>query len=505
MKYGSPLSPLPVKRERRGKTRLLLIITSLLLLVYLGSMGIGKWQQGSFTSIQQQSSPPIKYCRTSATDTVPFMAQVPSDVGGRYIPYANNQIDINSFAWWEFIALNWSTAGESHFGRPYDTLTPVQWETYITEAQLFPPGGSAPPSWNTLTAPKQRVLLNGKSTFTNLKVLHADSKFSDEFLSRGFDSTIIDSNNSGQPAPGNAPSWLGAQNSTNVWYEIRLNRDLYNYVVQNKFYNASKQLAYVQKGTRISLPFGIANTDTVGALELKAAWMEVNDIKNPKWKRYKLTKALVQDMNSGQYRQAILALVGLHILHKTESQQSWVWSTFEQVDNVPDPQAPVCDTCHYNFNDPKCTSCPSNQHPNYYLKPGGPGPKPVQVTRVNYLDGNATSINNNIQNFIKVNYPGSVWQYYQLVNVIWSQNSPNNQTSLKRPLYTGYLSLPGTTVANSTLETYAQTTTCFSCHKNATIAGSDTYASDFSFALGAATSPSLLKQKKERLMMLEKR
>ncbi|WP_315823331.1 hypothetical protein [Paraflavitalea speifideaquila] len=137
-----------------GKTRLLLIITSLLLLVYLGSLGIGKWQQVSLTSIQQPSSPAIKYCITSGTDTVPFTGLMPRDVGGRYVPVANNQIDINSLAWWDFVSLNWSTAGESYFGKPYDTLNPVVWETYITEEQLFPPGGSAPPSWNILTSAK---------------------------------------------------------------------------------------------------------------------------------------------------------------------------------------------------------------------------------------------------------------------------------------------------------------------------------------------------------------
>ncbi|WP_315823333.1 hypothetical protein [Paraflavitalea speifideaquila] len=148
---------------------------------------------------------------------------------------------------------------------------------------------------------------------------------------------------------------------------------------------------------------------------------------------------------------------------------------------------------------------PKQSTPSYYLKPGGPGPKPIQVTRINYLDPNATAINNTIQNYIKTNFPGSVWQYYSLVNVIWSQSSPNNQTSLYRPLYTDYLSLPSTTVANTTLETYAQRTTCFTCHKNATIAGSATYASDFSFSLGAATSPALLKEKNARLKMLLKR
>lgn len=484
--------------------RLLIWITGLLLLVYTGIFGISHWEHISSTGkCDHATSPPVKYCITSITDTVPFTNQVPPDVGGRYIPGAFSQVDINSFAWWEFIALNWCDAENGFFGKPYDTLNPVQWETYITKEQLFPPGGTPPPSWNTLTAAKQLVRLNGRSTFTNLKVLRGDSKFSDEFLSR-FDSTVIDSGSAGQAAPGNAPNWLGAQNSTNVWYEIRLNRDLYNYVVKNKFYNANNQLAYVKNGTRINLPFGIANTDTVGALELKAAWMEVNDIKNPKWARYKLTKALVQDLNTGQYRPVILALVGLHILHKTQSQQSWVWATFEQVDNVPDPANP-CDTCQYNFNNPACKNCPVNKSPSYYLKPGGPGPVPIQVSRVNPQDQNASAVNNMVQQCIAQTFPGSVWQYYQLVNVIWSQNRPNNQTSLYTPLNTGYLSLPGTTVANTTLESYAQTTTCFSCHSYATIAGSDTFAADFSFSLGAATSPALLKKKNARLKLLEKR
>ena len=125
-------------RQGLFKSRLLLLATGLLLLVYLGSFSVGKFIG-------------VKFCTTSLTDTVPFIGQVPADVGGRYIPAATSQVDINSFAWWEFIALNWCAAEGGFFGRPYDTLNPVQWETYITKEQLFPPGGTAPPSWNTLT------------------------------------------------------------------------------------------------------------------------------------------------------------------------------------------------------------------------------------------------------------------------------------------------------------------------------------------------------------------
>jgi hypothetical protein len=459
--------------------------------MYMGSFVINRPANTNSSNDHRQ----IKYC-VIGFDTIPFTSQVPPDVGGRYINNVSSQQDINCFAWWEFIALNWSLPEGDFFGRPYDTLYPAQWETYITKEQLFPPGGVPPVPWNTLATLKKSIRLNNKSVLTNTKILTVISKISPESLPR-FDSTVIDSSGSSQVYPFDGPNWLGAQNNTNVWYEIRLNKDLYNYVVANKFYNANNQVAYVNNGTRMSLPYGVAGTDTVGALELKAAWMEVNDIGNPKWRRYKLSKAIVQDMNTGLYRNTTLALVGLHILHKTQSQQSWVWATFEQVDNVPaNPGAP-CDTCHYNFNNPQCANCKPNQSPSYYLKKGGPGPTPIQVTRVNALDQSATSVNSTVQQFIAQNYPGSVWQYYQLVNVIWSQNfGKTAQDSLRVPLNSTILNQPGTNVANTTLETYIQGSACFSCHKYATVATSGVFASDFSFSMGAASVPAEEKRMK---------
>lgn len=478
-------------KEAFKRNRIFFYASMISLLLYLGSFVITP--QTINTGALRTD---IKYCFIGF-DTIPFTSEVPADVGGRYINNVSSQQDINCFAWWEFIALNWSLPEGDFFGKPYDTLYPVQWETYIAKEDLFPPNGAPPVPWNSLQAVKKNILLaNGQRVATTAKVLTVASKVSQEAKSR-FDSIVIDSSGSKQVFPFNGPNWLGAQNNTNVWYEVRLNKDLYKYVVANQFYNANNQLAYVSKGTRMSLPYGVANTDTIGAIECKAAWMEVTDIKNPKWKRYKLSKAMVQDLNTGLYRNTILALVGLHVLHKTQSQQSWVWATFEQVDNVPANPGNVCDTCAYNFYNAHCANCPPNQPPSYYIKPGGPGPAPIQVTRVNALDQSATSVNNTVQKFIAQNYPGSVWQYYQLVNVIWSQNfGKTSQDSLRVPLNTTILNQPGTNVANTTLETYIQGSACFSCHKQATVAGSETYASDFSFVMGAASAPATNKKSK---------
>ncbi len=93
--------------------------------------------------------------------------------------------------------------------------------------------------------------------------------------------------------------------------------------------------------------------------------------------------------------------------------------------------------------------------------------------------------------------PDSVWRYYQLVNVLWASDPlPESQSTppgKQAPLqtYTMRSSGPDTPVANTTMETYAQTSNCTDCHRQATIAsgvdgGSSSLASDFSFLFSSA-------------------
>ncbi|HXH12529.1 MAG TPA: cytochrome c family protein [Alphaproteobacteria bacterium] len=437
--------------------------------------------------------------------TVPFNSTVPGDA----LPF--NQLDANCFGWWEFITLNWPTEQGAGFGDPGD-LNPVQWETYMVRELLFQPGAATPPSWGTQpTIPpncQSQAQLTAKSP-GSLRFLRATSKFTSSFANTFDFPSSID-----EAAPTDAPNWLGAQNGTNVWYEVRINQDEYNYVVSNQFYNADNQAAWVNNGNGrpMVLPKGSSGGQT-GAIELKAAWMEVPDPTNSKWNRYKLSPAVVIDPASNTCRSTTVALVGLHIIHKTQSQPTWFWATFEHVDNVPGPSSTSGSYNFYNANcqaqtvevsnssclpqgvtSPVTVSCTPNTPPPYYLGPGCPGPVPIQVSRVVPIDSDAQKANAKVQAAIKSAFPNSVWQNYQLVNVMWSTSPTQDPAKpVQVPLQLSSM-LPSAKVANTTLETYAQTLSCTDCHRYATIAPTAAnpnppWGSDFSFAIGSAAMP----------------
>jgi hypothetical protein len=473
----------------------------------------GRVQAGGIAATTPPAAPPSTSPPTCACGTlkVPLAATIPSDAT------LINQTSANCFGWWEFIALNWPTAAGAGFGDPGD-VTPVQWETYMPIQLLFQPGAAVPPAWGTLPPIPSGCEAQVKNTARGVKMLQSGKR--PPLLAATAKFTVGTANPTAFPdsieeaAPFKAPNWLGAQNGTNLWYEIGINQDEYNYVVQNKLYDATQQAAMVNNGAGkpIILPAGQSGGAT-GAMELKAAWMEVTDPDNTaKWNRYKLSEAVVIDPNTNQCRPVILALVGLHILHKTQSQPTWVWATFEHVDNVQDSTEAKGP---FNFFNPNCQSqqfdvpasclgpgqtspvtigCTANTPPPYYICEGGPKPVPIQVTRTAPIQAYAQQVNQSIQKFIAQNYPKSVWQNYQLINVIWS-TSPVQNPIVPKPVPMSLSGmLPTSKVANVTMETYAQTLTCTDCHTYATIAPSagvpnPTWASDFSFALGTATSP----------------
>lgn len=430
-------------------------------------------------------------CECTTFDTLYFQGDVPHDSG--QIP---NQAFANCFAWKEFVALNWPTDGSANFGDPKST-SKVAWETYMTKEVLMPADGKAPPAWNT-THP----LLN-KNNSDKRVLMHA-SKFTK------FNDTIVVSE-TGQAAPQNNPNWLGAHNNTNLWYEVLVNKDEYDYITDPKhqFYNADKQLSWTKAGNPIHLPKGDKSTTTIGAMEIKAAWMELSASPTINVSRYKISEAIVIDPTTGKQRDAKVALIGMHIIHKTVSQPTWIWSTFEHVDNAPN--AGINPTSgHYNLYNTNCTdktmqipaaysetkkdttviiSCKNaNVSPPYYLGLNGPKPTQLQVTRSTPLDNASVQVNTTIQTAIKKYYPNSVFQYYQLVDVIWSSNpvQDTNQPA-KAPLTLNSLN-PNNNVANSSMETYAQSTKCTDCHQYGSIAGKSNNASDFSFVLSAASS-----------------
>ncbi len=429
------------------------------------------------------------------------------------------QIDADCFAWQQFIALNWPAAGmdggtAEGFGTPGD-LAAVQWQTYMSTGQLFPPDAGPPPPWGTQPEVTDDCLAEAGLTQAQAKgrlPLMVASKFAEQF---------DPGKSSAQAYPRGAPAWLGAQNGTNVWYDVKVNLPEYQYIVDAGLYNAANQVAMADAGVPLVLPQGAfqPSPGTVGAIELKAAWMEVTSPADARWNAYKLAAAVVVDPSTQKCRQATVALVGLHIIHATQSQPTLIWSTFEHVANAPLDGADA-GTTEWNFYNPQCqprtlqlpptcaadgkathvtVGCTPNTAPPYYIGEGCPAPVPVQVTRMNPIDQNAQTVNQLVHQNIGTSYPGSVWQNYILVNVLWSsKSSPSPAKPVQVPLPFA-APMPSSTIpiANTTMETYIQQTAdfgqgqqasnCIVCHKNAAIAGNSRIASDFSFVFTLAS------------------
>jgi hypothetical protein len=327
---------------------------------------------------------------------------------------------------------------------------------------------------------------------------------------------------------------------------VRINSDEFNYIDQNALYDAAVQQNFVQN-PGINLPDGtpqFSRYGSTGSIELKAAWIQLDD--PAQWPNFKTSQAyVVYPWDPKNTKLVTVGLVGLHIIHKTGSGQQFIWATFEHVNNAPSTADISNNTLlpWYTFYNAQCNSvtdfykCSQNAgaapegYPACATDPGKNPDKlpicsqtlyqsPVQVVRTtpisNISTNNITGLNQYVWGKISAANPNSVFRNYQLVNVLWSNNSTTIPAGAKTPLTQGDPQpLPGVQpVANTTLETYLQPNTCSSCHIYAPIAsvgsskkavpvdllrqmrtgkaeaGSPSFASDYSFLLSRAqTAP----------------
>ncbi len=262
---------------------------------------------------------------------------------------AGNDPDL--FAWLMFLYINCPSG---------DTPPSAIWETWKPNYAVYLPGGATPDPWGAPLPPR---------------MLSADPEIS------GY--KLLDDN--GNPA----------------LYEIRMNKDTFEYIVSRQLYSRAGQLAF----------FNAPSTDPVGApvvfptaaLEIKAVWLilEQND---PRASRYYTTTAQYVDEN-GDTQTVFVGLSGLHITSKVLP--NWLWATFEQVDNQTVTPAPAV--------------------------------YPVTPT--------AQTLNDEVHAAID---PQSVWQYYNLRGTQTTFTDANNQPTL---------------LANTLIETdFQKSSSCITCH-----------------------------------------
>jgi hypothetical protein len=442
-----------MKTINAPSTSRLFLTACLLAFAAAALLVLGPWQQPVYSRTDNlpvaQASPtpfpcsaipvPPASCPNTPVTTI-NSPQVPCDVCLPTPPPSQNGIAyFDDYSWRAFIALVWP-ALQGQRGVPGTTKTvagpgPRVFETYKGLWEVFHVDGSAPASWNSFDPPAMNAC--GVQTAFGDLVLASFSKFSDL----------------GQAGFGSLVGPLVAQNQTYVSYYTAYNQIEFDDITGNKWY------------LRANLPASI--TFDHGSLDIKSAWMDMTNAKNPQ--RYYTRTAWLMDPMTGKCSQKTVGLVGLHIVQKTPTRPQWIWSTFEQVDNVPPAQPGAPGT--FGFNDGTSTPMPAKNP--YTVNPlPTPVPSPFNVTRTMPIStlvpipGLPSTVQTNANYQAALKSAGSVFQFYQLVMTQWPVPG-NTPTNSGIPKFT----FPGTgattSFANVTMETFDQSSInfgCMACH-----------------------------------------
>jgi hypothetical protein len=385
--------------------------------------------------------------------------------------------DFANFSWRAFIALNWpALTGAEHRGQPdrykaFGDPGPRVWETFKSRYEVFQRG---PDGHARVPAPWASYLGRnpcGPGVDNRAKTVSAFTPYAD------FNQVTFKTGVFGSP--------LVAQNRTYTRYEVRVNRTEFDSIVAHQWYIRGK-LPTLHKPGRF-LP---------GSVEVKAAWRLLNGRDGPAVRKRYYIAHNAEVLDVAKSRRAghpvcaphDLALVGLHIVIKTTYRPQWIWSSFEQVDNVPPAgkgaaREPDAKDAHlpYAYNNPALPQKLA-AHP---LPPVSMqnlpklNPEPTQVVRLHPINADIMAMNRAYWALPQIR--NTVWRHYMLVTTQWPTTTvPDAPSNSGNPFPGGYVDPtkpvdvyqlpknagPPPELANTTMETYLQApqSSCMACH-----------------------------------------
>jgi hypothetical protein len=238
-----------------------------------------------------------------------------------------------------------------------------------------------------------------------------------------------------------------------------------SYLCQHKLYNINGQVAFSEGGkVSADLPRGLDTQNGSGAWETKFAWRVLT--KKDKVDRFLNLPAIVPTVNgkcpdqtappSGQC-DVTVGLVGMHIGHKSTTSPQWIWSTFEQVDNLSVNNVDQPDISP-SFFDPNCPICVPNQPPAQQGNTWATTPK-TQAARAIPIPADKIALNDQAAGALRK--AQSVLQYYQLIDTQWPTDPSAKPTPWNAGLPNSIENKPGGNptpvfLTNITMETYFQ-------------------------------------------------
>lgn len=379
-------------------------------------------------------------------------------------------------SWQAFVALNWpaNRKGEPDNSKTIaDTLAPRVWSFWRPAETVFLPDGKKPRPWSmTNNRALNSPVFRAKAAWRQ-HTSSADGNF------QAFSGPLVD------------------QHGKWVRYEVYLNRPEFDYILANELYSQDGQVAFSQrsKNNYVDFPANIGQKKH-GAIEIKLAWKELKEGVDDFDRFYhnKIKVTLSEPWKPGQTEPETkvidAGLVGMHIAMRTESSPEWIWSTFEQVDNVrvnldrngkpvrpnffnPDSNEPVNVLPERNATiDPKTGQPVIVSGPTATTWVESLTTTPVQTARLdvptqgqlNPLDAKlrevAQALNSEVQDQLKRR--NSVFQYYELIDTQWPvhPNAPAFAGGANSAPESISNKTPGDVIpvflVNTTMETYFQ-------------------------------------------------
>ena len=424
------------------------VVSRSILTMIVFSCAILFWQHSHPWTVRAQSCPSVPVVNISSPQT-PVDVCIPDGFGGNPIQF------FDDYSWRAFISMVWPAAsgrrGMPDTSKDLSTSNvPLVFETLKSDWEVFQPMGAAPApatdppavSWNKFAGTNP---CGSPVGFDDL-VLASFSKFGDL-------------GEAGDKKQNPLVHALPAQNGTWVRYLTSFNQVEYTQIVNGKLYLVSS----LQKPVVFQS----------GALDVKSAWVDMTGFPAAQAARYYKRSALVKDPSAqpgAACTSITVGLVGLHIVQKTPSRPQWIWSSFEQVDNVPGTAGV---TGPFGFNDGKGTASPLQATPLVDPNGGFPpndfkNPKIYNVVRVQPIHTSTQTTNTHYQQALA----GTVWRFYELVMTQWPlQKSPPapippSQNGLPANTFPGVGA--NTSFSNTTLETWDQNSVftggCMACH-----------------------------------------
>ncbi len=386
----------------------------------------------------------------------------------------------NEYSWQAFIAIMWPRDNQGNPATKFTDNGDPTWLGWKEAFQVYRADGKKPAPWGS---PRSASGLGLSSTILNDSDARVVLSSHTPTHASNFDiADEVDQAFAGK---------LFDQNGNVVVYEVLMNKEEFDYVVDSTLYNINGQLKFSKNNSEANFPKGDYEKNELGAVEIKFAWkiLEDSDIKD----RYYREEGYIIGPDSTLVKKD-LGMIGFHISQKTPTGKQWVWSTFEHIDNLdqnviekngetvvipPSLTDPNCEICPVNIDVTNAASYKheTDSHGNYWLVSVSNG-KGKDSTKTKYyaesdvmktqakrmvdIPIRVQRINEKMQQYLK--QQKSVWQYYQLIDTQYplDQNvppGPNKKSNYKIP--ESVVNKPGghpnlDLLTNITMETFFQ-------------------------------------------------